>query len=256
MVSMKEDAAFHALADASRRKLLDRLYRKNGQILGDLCAGLDMTRQALGRSRGGESRFLEAAKPRKTALRQSRCDQRDRRTRVRKFERRHLAALSALKNNWKEKAVTNAGKSSFVYVTYIRTTPERLWSALTSKEFAQQYWLGACPEADWKAGGSWKLMLPDGRVADAGEIVAFEPSKRLSIRWRNERPELKAEGWSLCTMELEPVGVAVKLTVTHSIEREGSKLIDAVSGGWPQVLSNLKSLLETGAVVLGPKYSK
>jgi uncharacterized protein YndB with AHSA1/START domain len=151
--------------------------------------------------------------------------------------------------------VTNAGKSSFVYVTYIRTTPERLWSALTSREFAQQYWRGAHPEAEWKVGGSWKLVFSDGRLADAGEIVAFEPMKRLGIRWRNEwKPELKAEGWSLCTMEIEPVDDAVKLTVTHSMEREGSLFIDAVSGGWPQILSNLKSLLETGSVVLGPKY--
>ncbi len=151
--------------------------------------------------------------------------------------------------------MTNAGKSSFVYVTYIRTTPERLWSALTSEEFARQYWRGAYPVAEWKIGGSWKLMFPDGRVGDTGEIVAFEPLKRLGIRWRNEfRPELKAEGWSLCTMEIETVEEAVKLTVTHSIERDGSKFIDAVSGGWPQILSNLKSLLETGAVVLGPKY--
>jgi uncharacterized protein YndB with AHSA1/START domain len=150
--------------------------------------------------------------------------------------------------------VTEAGKSSFVYVTYIRTTPERLWSALTSRDFAQQYWRGAHPEADWKVGGAWKLVLPDGRVADSGEIVAFEPCKRLGIRWRNEfRPELKAEGFSLCTMEIEPVDDAVRLTVTHSIERTGSKLIDAVSGGWPQILANLKSLIETGSVVLGPK---
>jgi uncharacterized protein YndB with AHSA1/START domain len=151
--------------------------------------------------------------------------------------------------------MTDRGTSSFVYVTYIRTTPERLWSALTSPEFAQQYWRGARPEAEWKVGGSWKLIFPDGRVGDAGEIVDFEPSKRLSIRWRNEfRPELKAEGWSLCTMEIETVEEAVKLTVIHSIEREGSKFIEAVSGGWPQILSNLKSLLETGSVVLGPKY--
>lgn len=151
--------------------------------------------------------------------------------------------------------MTEAGKSSFVYVTYIRTTPERLWSALTSPDFAQQYWRGARPEAEWKPGGAWKLIFPDGRVGDAGEIVTFEPSKRLSIRWRNEfRPELKAEGWSLCTMEIEPVDEVVKLTVTHSIDREGSKFIEAVSGGWPQILSNLKSLLETGSVVLGPKY--
>ena len=151
--------------------------------------------------------------------------------------------------------MTDGGISSFVYVTYIRTTPDRLWSALTSQEFAQQYWRGAYPLADWRVGGSWKLVFPDGRTADAGEIVAFEPGKRLSIRWRNEfKPELKAEGWSLCTMEIETVDEAVKLTVTHSMEREGSKFIDAVSSGWPQVLSNLKSLLETGSVVLGPKY--
>jgi uncharacterized protein YndB with AHSA1/START domain len=152
--------------------------------------------------------------------------------------------------------VANAGNSSFVYVTYIRTTPERLWLALTSPEFARQYWRCARPEADWKLGGSWKLIFPDGRVADSGEIVAFEPSKRLSIRWRNEfKPEFTAEGWSLCTMEIEHAGKAVKLTVTHSIESEGSKFIGAVSDGWPQILSNLKSLLETGSVVLPPTES-
>ena len=147
--------------------------------------------------------------------------------------------------------MTNAHNSCFVYVTYIRTTPERLWSALTGPEFARQYWRGTYPEADWRLGGSWKLIFPTGRVCDAGEIVAFEPSKRLSIRWRNEfKPEFKAEGWSLCTFEIESAGDAVKLTVTHTMECEGSKFIGAVSVGWPQVLSNLKSLLETGSVVL------
>src|SRR5438045_9067556 len=106
-----------------------------------------------------------------------------------------------------------------------------------------------------EAGSPWALKFEDGRTADAGEILEAVPGKRLSIRWRNEfKPELKAEGWSLCTMEIELVDEAVKLTVTHSMEREGSKFIDAVSSGWPQVLSNLKSLLETGSVVLGPKY--
>jgi uncharacterized protein YndB with AHSA1/START domain len=145
-------------------------------------------------------------------------------------------------------------KSRFVYVTYIRTTAEKLWSALTTPEFVEKYWLGIRVEAEWKAGGSWKLSFPNGRVADAGEIVAFEPARRLSIRWRHEwKPEMNAEGWSLCTMEIEPAaGETVKLTVTHSIEREGSKFIEAVSGGWPQILSNLKSLLETGAVILPP----
>jgi uncharacterized protein YndB with AHSA1/START domain len=151
--------------------------------------------------------------------------------------------------------MTDQGKSSFVYVTYIRTTAEHLWSALTGPDFVRQYWRGVRVEADWKVGGAWKLAFSDGRVADTGEIVAFEPGKRLGIRWRNEfRPELKAEGWSLCTMEIEPADEGVKLTVTHGMERAGSKFIEAVSEGWPQVLSNLKSLLETGAVVLGPRY--
>lgn len=151
--------------------------------------------------------------------------------------------------------MTNTNKSSFVYVTYIRTTPEKLWTALTNPEFMQQYWLGVRAEAEWKKGGSWQLVYPDGRVTDTGEIMEFEPAKRLAIRWRNEfMPEMKEEGWSLCTMEIEPAaGEAVKLTVTHSMEREGSKFIGAVSTGWPQILSNLKSLLETGSVVLPPR---
>jgi uncharacterized protein YndB with AHSA1/START domain len=142
-----------------------------------------------------------------------------------------------------------------VYVTYIRTTPERLWSALTSPELIRQYWMGILVSAEWKVGGSWRLQFADGRVADTGEITEFEPNRRLAIRWRNEfRPELKEEGWSLCTMELEPVGETVKLTITHGIEREDSKFIGAVSGGWPQILSNLKSLLETGSTIFPPKY--
>ena len=144
--------------------------------------------------------------------------------------------------------------STFIYVTYIRTTPKELWRALTTPEFMAQYWLGARAEAEWRKGGPWKLVLSDGRVADAGEIVDFEPERLLAIKWRNEwSEELKAEGWSMCTMELEPMDDAVKLTVCHTMERENAKLIGAVGGGWPRILSNLKSLLETGKVVLPPK---
>jgi uncharacterized protein YndB with AHSA1/START domain len=145
--------------------------------------------------------------------------------------------------------------SSFVYVTYIRTTPEKLWSALTDVEFVRQYWFGVRCESQWTAGSSWKLVYPDGRNTDAGEIVEAEPPRRLVIRWQHQkRPELKAEGESRCTMELEPSGTAVKLSITHTIELEPSKLIEAVSGGWPKIISNLKSLLETGSAVLQDAY--
>lgn len=144
--------------------------------------------------------------------------------------------------------------STFIYVTYIRTTPKDLWRALTTSEFTAQYWRGARAEAEWRPGGPWKLVFPDGRIADQGEIVEFEPERRLAIKWRNEfKPEFKAEGWSHCLMEIEPQEGAVKLTVTHVMEREGSQFIGAVSNGWPQILSNLKSLLETGEVVLAPR---
>ncbi|MFO0991922.1 MAG: SRPBCC family protein [Hyphomicrobiales bacterium] len=145
-------------------------------------------------------------------------------------------------------------RSTFVYVTYIRTTPEKLWAALTDPEFMKQYWFGCHCESPWKAGSAWKLVYPDGSVADQGEIVEAEPTRRLVIRWENQKPELKAEGPSLCTIEVEPSGTAVKVSITHTIEREPSKLIEAVSGGWPKVISNLKSLLETGSAVLKDPY--
>jgi uncharacterized protein YndB with AHSA1/START domain len=147
-------------------------------------------------------------------------------------------------------------RSTFVYVTYLRTTPERLWSALTDDvEFMKQYWFGTHCDSEWTPGSSWKMVSPDGHISDAGEIVEAEPPRRLVIRWQHQkRPELNAEGESRCTMELEPTGKAVKLSITHTIEREPSKLIEAVSGGWPKILSNLKSLLETGSAVLQDAY--
>jgi len=147
-------------------------------------------------------------------------------------------------------------RSTFVYVTYIRTTPQRLWSALTDDvQFMKQYWFGVHCESQWTAGSSWRMVSGDGQILDAGEIVEAEPPRRLVIRWQHEkRPELKAEGHSCCTMELEPSGATVKLSITHTIEHEPSKLIAAVSEGWPKVISNLKSLLETGSTVLQDAY--
>lgn len=138
-------------------------------------------------------------------------------------------------------------KSKFYYVVFIRTTRERVWNALTKPEFTKSFWFGIALEARWEKGASWKMVFPDGRTGDAGEVLEAEEPVRLVMTWRNElRPELKAEGYSRCTFELETVADTVKLTVSHEIDVENSKLIEAVSGGWPKVLSSLKSLLETG----------
>jgi uncharacterized protein YndB with AHSA1/START domain len=149
-------------------------------------------------------------------------------------------------------------RSTFLYVIYIRTTPEKLWTALTTdSEFMKQYWFGVHCQSRWTAGSPWKMVGPDGQLFDDGEIVEAVPPRRLVIRWQNQKsPELKAEGVSLCTMELEPSGTAVRLAITHTIERDSSKFIEAVSGGWPKIMSNLKSLLETGSIMLTDPYPK
>ena len=146
-------------------------------------------------------------------------------------------------------------KPEFVYVTYIRTTPEKLWEALTDKAFIKKYWFGINAECDWKKGSPWRIVFDDGRLADTGEILEADPPRRLVIgKWQNQwMPELKAEGTARCTMEIEQVGTSVKLTVTHTSDTEGGKLIAAVSNGWPRILSNLKSLLETGELALETK---
>ena len=110
--------------------------------------------------------------------------------------------------------MTDSERSQFVYVTYIRTTPERLWSALTESEFMKQYWLGSHIETDWKEGSPWRLLFPDDRVADTGEVTEIDPTKRLVLKWRNEwKPEFKAEGFARCTMELEPIGDVVNPSI-------------------------------------------
>ena len=147
--------------------------------------------------------------------------------------------------------MAEGAESTFVYVTYIRTTPEKLWAALTNSDFIKRYWFGMHVETDFRPGSPWRLVFADGRVADSGEILEADPPRRLVIKWRNQwKPEMNAEGFSRCTMELEPMNGAVKLTVTHGMDRAQSAFIGAVSGGWPRILSNLKSLLETGEVAL------
>lgn len=145
-----------------------------------------------------------------------------------------------------------SNESRFLYVTYIRTTPEKLWHALTTPEFNKQFWFGMWQESEWKKDAAWKIVGSDGKVWDAGKVLEIDPPKRLVLAWQHQnKPELKAEGVSRATFTLEPAGEQVKLTVLHELDN-GPKFIEAVSGGWPMVLSSLKSLLETGVALARP----
>jgi len=138
----------------------------------------------------------------------------------------------------------------FVYVTYIRTTAEKLFDALTLPEFTQQYWAGTSQQSEWRKGASWKALTPDGRVWDTGEILEIDRPRRLVLTWRNEHfPEMRAEGFTRLTYQLEPSGEAIKLTLVHEIDVEESKIMGALSQGWPMVLASLKTFLETGTPI-------
>src|SRR5262245_61286637 len=140
-----------------------------------------------------------------------------------------------------------AAASRFEYVIYIRTTARELWRGLTAPEMTRQYWCETWQDCEWKVASPWRLMTPDGRVGDAGEVLEIEPEKRVVISWRHElMPEFREEGCSRCAIALEPHEDATKLSLTHEIDKPDSKLIAAFATGWPPILSSLKSLLETG----------
>jgi uncharacterized protein YndB with AHSA1/START domain len=137
----------------------------------------------------------------------------------------------------------------FIYVTFIRTTPQKLWDALTKPEFTKRYWHETSQDCEWKLGSPWRIVTPDGRIADSGEVLELDPPRRLVVSWLNHLfPAALAEGHSRAVFDLEPAGEAVKLTVTHEFKTPDSNLYRGVSGGfgWPVILSSLKSLLETG----------
>ena len=137
-------------------------------------------------------------------------------------------------------------KPEFVYVTYIVTTAEKLWHALTDGDFTERYWFGARLKSDWKVGSTFEMVRSDGTVSDAGKVVEVDPPRRLAYTFVNLSDKYKNEFPALATFVLEPYGKLVKLTLTHEGFAEQSRFYAGISKGWPAILSSLKSLLETG----------
>jgi uncharacterized protein YndB with AHSA1/START domain len=142
-------------------------------------------------------------------------------------------------------------ESRFVYVTYIRATPQAIWDELTDPERNKLFWSGYHQQTSWKVGDDYEIVGPDGRAWDTGKVLVNDSPKRLSVTWLHQHDEaMRAEGESTCTFELAPATDTVtKLTVTHAIDVANSKLIGAVSNGWPSILASLKSLIETGSAL-------
>jgi DNA-binding transcriptional ArsR family regulator/uncharacterized protein YndB with AHSA1/START domain len=256
------DEVFKALADPTRRRLLDSLDERNGQTLRSLCAGLGMSRQSVSKHLA----ILEEANL-ITTLRRGReklhylnaapiADISDRW--INRYDRQRVEALSDLKRALEDPVPA----PPFVYTTYIRTTPEQLWRALTEPEFTRRYW-GLTFETDWQPGSTYVMrsVRTGLTLEDPGQVVVeSDPYTRLAYKWHVVTPEwgiaydrteedlarLMAEPRSTATFELEPIDDQVKLTVVHDGFPEDSLMAQSASQGWPKVLSALKTLLETG----------
>jgi uncharacterized protein YndB with AHSA1/START domain/DNA-binding transcriptional ArsR family regulator len=258
------DDVFKALADPSRRLLLDSLNMQNGQTLSELVSRLEMTRQSVSKHlaqleaanlvttvwRGREKLHYLNAEPINALS--------DRW--IKNYDRDRVTALADLKNALENRTVNDA---EFVYTTYIEAPPELVWRGLTDPSFTRRYW-GVEFQSDWKPGSTFTLV--HGRrgiaVTDAEMIVkAYDPYTRLSYTWQAYPKELTdsigfAEGFyeralaeprSTVNFELEPRGTQTKLTVVHTGFEPGSVVLPDISGGWPKVLSWLKTFLESGA---------
>jgi uncharacterized protein YndB with AHSA1/START domain len=136
-------------------------------------------------------------------------------------------------------------KPEFVYTTYIETTPEKLWHALTDGDFTERFWFGHRVISDWKVGSTYRFKHPS-RPSPEGKVLISDPPKKLSYTWIGCSEETKREGTSRVTFDIEPRGKVVKLTVTHDNLDEGGETFRGISFGWPMVIASLKSLLETG----------
>ncbi|MDQ6771472.1 MAG: metalloregulator ArsR/SmtB family transcription factor [Candidatus Dormibacteraeota bacterium] len=255
------DEIFKALSDPSRRRLLDRLNERNGQSLTDLCEGLDMARQSVTKHlavleaatlvatvrRGREKlHYLNPAPINDIAERW-----------INQYHGERVRALSDLKRALEDRSMT---KPEFVYISYIKTTPEELWRALTEPAFTQRYW-GIVLETDWQKGSTMSWEKNGARNSDPEQtVLEADPYRHLAYTWHAFTPEwsatlgisdevaakLAAEPRSQVSFDLEEHGELVKLTVIHDHFEPGSAVAEMVTGGWPMVLSALKTLLETG----------
>ena len=136
-------------------------------------------------------------------------------------------------------------KPEFVYTTYIETSADKLWHALTDGDFTERYWFGHRVTSDWKVGSLYGFAN-QGKPTVDGNVLVSDPPRRLAYSWNNRKDEAKGEGTSRVTFDLEPRGKVVKLTVTHDELGEDGKTLRDISGGWPMVIASLKSILETG----------
>jgi uncharacterized protein YndB with AHSA1/START domain/DNA-binding transcriptional ArsR family regulator len=241
---------FKALADPTRRQLLDRLHERNGQTLGELCGSLAMARQSASQHLAA----LEAANLVSTVRRGREklhylnpvpLHEISERW-IDKFETPRLRTLSAVRHAAEEQAMTE--KPTYVYITYIAATPEAVWHALTDADLTAAYW-GHSNVSDWQEGSSWQHVRTDGSgiVDVTGTVIEARPPERLVFTFGGGSEE---EGIppSQVTFTIEPYQAIVRLTVRHEgLPTAGD--VEAVSAGWPAVLANLKSLLETGRVL-------
>lgn len=262
------DAVFKALADANRRRLLDRLNADNGLSLRELSEGLGMSRQAVSKHLA----VLEAASLVSTVKHGREKlhylnpvpihDIADRW--IGRYDRGRMTALAHLRQVLEGPPMS---KPEFVYVTYIQTTAEKLYRALTDPEFIKVYMGGTGPKSDWKVGSPvlWKSM-PDGEYEDMDQkVLEAVPGKRLSYTWHTLQPmhrdlfdsdEAFAEAVkerSKVTFDIEPAEIpmmGMKLTITHDgFDTPDSKMLEGTSGGWIMILSAMKTFLEGGKLV-------
>ncbi len=243
------ELVFKALADPTRRLMLDRLRERNGQTLRELCEHLSMARQSATQHldilvRAELVAVVRQGRERLHYLNPVPIHEIQQRW-ISSFDQPRLRALSAIRDRAEEYAMTSV--PTYVYVTYIHATAEQVWKALTDADLTARYW-GHANVSDWQAGSPWEHRRTDGSgVADVvGTVLAAEPPTRLVITFEDSADEDREP--SVVTFLVEPHQDIVRLTVTHE-NLANLDMLNGISDGWPAVLSNLKSLLETGAAL-------